>query len=404
MRFRRTFFISMLILLFACTPVLASVNFDVNGAQINPNAKFELVNGVTYIEASMVDTIIGADVKVNGENIIILHNDDQLNLNVNRNNAVLNSQDFSLPAAPYIKDGAIMLPLRAVLESLGFEIGWDGATNTVLINYNEVRNGMTADDLMVKSSQITNEMSAYDMQGKMNMIMNMSGIEEEGFSGELVMNTELYGYYQKEPLAVYTKQTLNITGMPDVPPELANTEIESVIIDNNYYMNMPGMGWVKMDLGNLGIDELMDQLNNQDPVNMLKQMQDFGMTNIYGNDTVIEGKKYYVVNTSIDKDKFMKEYNNIINSLPIAQTPELNDLLNNFVLDVKYISFINTETLMADYMDMDMSIKMSIPASENSSEVIDMDIAAYGRFKINYEPADFVFPDVSSAVEMPLTM
>ena len=44
-------------------------------------------------------------------------------------------------------------------------------------------------------------MSAYDMQGKMNMIMNMSGIEEEGFSGELVMNTELYGYYQKEPLA-----------------------------------------------------------------------------------------------------------------------------------------------------------------------------------------------------------
>ena len=81
----------------------ASVNFDVNGAQINPNAKFELVNGVTYIEASMVDTIIGADVKVNGENIIILHNDDQLNLNVNRNNAVLNSQDFSLPAAPTLK-------------------------------------------------------------------------------------------------------------------------------------------------------------------------------------------------------------------------------------------------------------------------------------------------------------
>ncbi|NLB88852.1 MAG: copper amine oxidase N-terminal domain-containing protein [Syntrophomonadaceae bacterium] len=381
---------------------MASVNFDVNGAQIKPNAKFELVNGVTYIESNMVDAIIGADVKVNGENIIILHNDDQLVLNANQNNAVLNGQDFSLPSAPYIKDGAIMLPLRAVFEALGFEIGWDAATNTVIINYNEIRNGMTADDLMVKSSQITNEMPAYDMKGNMFIKMNMPGIEEEGFSEELVMDIKLYAYYQKEPLAVYTKQVLNVAGMPDVPPELANAEIESAIIDNIYYMNMPGMGWVKMDLGDLGIDELMDQLTNQDPVNMLKQMQDFGMINNYGNDTVIEGKNYYVVNTSVDKDKFMNEYNNLINGLPISQTPEITDLLGDFDLDVKYISFINMETLMADYMDMDMSIKMSIPASENSSEVIDMVMTANGRFKINYEPVDFVLPDVSSAVEMPL--
>lgn len=401
LRIRRTFFISILIVLFACAPAFANVNFDVNGSQLKPNANYELNNGVTYIEASIVDTIIGADVDVNGEKIIIVHNNDKLELNLDEVDAQLNGQDLSLVAAPYVKDGALMLPLRAVLEAFGFEIGWDSNTNTVLINYVETRNGMSADELLVKSSQLMNELSSYDMEGNMTVKMNISGIEEEGLPGQLAMDSDLYAYYQKEPLAIYTKQVLNMTGLPEMPPEATNVVVEALLMDDTYYINMPDMGWTKMNLGELGLNELMEEMNNQDPANMLKQMQDFGMVSNYGNDVTIDGQKYWIINTSIDKDKFMDEYNKVLKDLPIPEIPEINDILSKFDLDMKYSSLINMDTYMTDYMDMDMTMKMSMPLpEENNSEVLDMLMNIKGRFIINSDPVDFVLPDVSSAVEL----
>lgn len=401
LRIRRTFFISILIVLFACAPAFASVSFDVNGSQVKPNAYYELNNGFTYIEASIIDTIIGADVDVKGGGVIIVHNNDKLELNVDEKEARLNGQDLNLVAAPYVKDGVLMLPLRAVFENLGFEIGWNSDTNTVLINYVETRDNMSADELLVKANQIINELPSYDMEGNMTLGMSISGIEEEDFPGQLVMDSDIYGYYQKEPLAIYTKQTMNMSGLPEMPPEVANTVVEALLMNDNYYINMPEMGWVKMDLGEMGLNELMQEINNQDPATMLKQMQDFGMIANYGNDVTIDGQKYWVINASIDKDKFMNEYNKLIKDLPIPEVPELGDLLSNLDLDMKYSNFVNMDTYMTDYMDMDMTINMSIGLpEENGTEVIDMAMSMKGRFKIEERSADFLLPDVSSAVEL----
>ena len=44
-----------------------------------------------------------------------------------------------MDAAPYIKDGRTMLPLRYVAEALGFDVEWIGSTRTVVLKQDKMR-------------------------------------------------------------------------------------------------------------------------------------------------------------------------------------------------------------------------------------------------------------------------
>lgn len=402
MRIRRIFFLSILIVLFASVPAFASINFEVNGTPFKPNADYVLNNGVTYIESSLINTVMGADVDVTDQDVVITHNNDKLVLTIGHSNALLNNDNINLSATPYQSNGITMLPLRTVLDNMGAKIGWNEAESTVLIDYVETRNDMLADDLLVETSQLMNNLPSYDMDGTMKMQMMMSGIEEEGFPLEIAMETDLYAHYEMEPLTVYIKQKVKMGDIPGMPPEAADTEVESVLMEDKYYINMPGEGWIIMDLGPLGLDELMQSSLNQDPAEMLKQMQDFGMISNYGNDVTIDGQKYWVINVTIDQDKFNDEFENIMSQFPVPQD-EFSDILSNINLAMDYSSLINTTTLMTDYIDMDMTMGMSMASpEENSSEVLDMTMKMNGRFNIKEAAKDFVLPDLSSAVELPL--
>ncbi|NPV88098.1 copper amine oxidase N-terminal domain-containing protein [Coprothermobacteraceae bacterium] len=54
-------------------------------------------------------------------------------LSLNQDIYTMNGQIKFWDAAPYIKNGRTMVPLRALAEALGFQVGWDGATKTVSI-------------------------------------------------------------------------------------------------------------------------------------------------------------------------------------------------------------------------------------------------------------------------------
>ncbi len=54
---------------------------------------------------------------------------------VNSNTLVVNGESRSMDAAPELKEGRIMLPARCLAEALGAEIGWDGQTSTVVLQF-----------------------------------------------------------------------------------------------------------------------------------------------------------------------------------------------------------------------------------------------------------------------------
>ncbi len=404
MRIRKTIFTSLLIVLFACMPAFANINLEVNNQSINNNEGYLLNNGVTFVEAKLINVITGAKVTTEAEDVIITKNDKTIKLTLGEESFLVNEESKDLIIAPYLADNQIMLPLRPVAEALGAKVAWDANSNTVNVSFLETKNGLTANDLLIKTSAISNELPTYDMDGSMDFRMNMAGIEEEDFPVDMTMNSKLYAHYEKEPLAIYTKQIMSVKAPVDMPPELSTVEMEAVMTADTYYINSPETGWVKMDFAELGLGDLMQTFNNQDPGTLLKQMQDFGLNPVFDNDKIINGQNYWVIKVSIDKDKFLNEYKKVLGTLPIPDISEFDEevtsILNDAVFDISYVNYINTDSFMTDFMEMDMNLKMVIPSpEENSNEKLDVNMNVSGKFNIKEANPNFQFPDVSSALD-----
>ncbi len=62
----------------------------------------------------------------------------ELRLTIGQKTAYVNGEPKALDAAPMIKSGRTMLPVRFVAENLGGTVGWDGATSSVTIKGNGI--------------------------------------------------------------------------------------------------------------------------------------------------------------------------------------------------------------------------------------------------------------------------
>ncbi len=406
MRIRRIIFTSLLIVLFACIPAFANINLEFNDQECKyDDGGYLLDNGITFVETKLIDTYIGASVYVDESDILLAKGDDKLKLTLDQLNAQLNDELLTLVAAPYRTDSSIMLPLRSVAEALGAQVIWHSDSRTVSVNYHETKGDFTAEELIAKTNQIINELPSYDMDGNMGMQITMSGIDEEGFPIDMNMDSTFYAHYEKDPITLYTKQIMKMEQIPDMSEGLEEMEVEALLLEDIYYINSPEIGWIKMDLGEFNFNELMDTFNNQDPAAMLKQMQDFGMTPTFGDDVEIDGQNYWVVDVTIDPEKFTNEYQKLMTSLPIPGVSEIEDefrkIMDNLVFDINYTNYINHSTYLTDFMEINMLMKMSIPSpEENSSETLDLHMNIQGKFNVKNADPNFSLPDVSSAQDL----
>jgi sugar lactone lactonase YvrE len=78
---------------------------------------------ITAIDAASNSTVIEYYVTV--INKIVLQ--------IGNQTASVNDEDVVLEAAPYIKNGRTMVPIRFIAESLGAEVGWDNTTKSITI-------------------------------------------------------------------------------------------------------------------------------------------------------------------------------------------------------------------------------------------------------------------------------
>ena len=65
--------------------------------------------------------------------IVVSENLTKIILDIGNNAYMINGESRTIDAAPSIIDGRAMLPLRAIAEALGAEVGWDESTRTVSI-------------------------------------------------------------------------------------------------------------------------------------------------------------------------------------------------------------------------------------------------------------------------------
>lgn len=395
--------LSLILVMALATPVFAAVDLDVNGRDYMPSSELYLENGVTLVPLNVISDVLGCEASV-GEDIKLEENNNVLKMKVGKTEALVNEVSQTMPMAPRMIAGKVYVPLRFVLESLGAQVGWDGETNRVLIIYTETRNGMTAEEIMAKSSVAMTEANQYKMQGDMQTTVKVNAdlSDDEALNMSMDMKGTVEAWMQMEPVVMYMKQNMTVD-VPDAPVPGAQTmETEMVLNEDGIFMTMPEMGWVKMDLEGLDLEALMKQSMTQDPTAAMQQMRDMGMIVSFGQDQVKDGKKYYVINAVMGSDTLNNEYYDQLTQQmsALGLDVDLQQMLENMDIDMVYEMWLDQETLYTDYMDMSGDIKFAInlPATEETpAGTMNMAMTLQAFFTMSGYGQEFTVPDVTGA-------
>ncbi|MCE5192352.1 MAG: copper amine oxidase N-terminal domain-containing protein, partial [Candidatus Cryosericum sp.] len=122
------------------TTLVLTVGADivsVNGKATSIDAAPEIVNSRTFVPIRFISETFGATVEwlAETQGITITLGDSTIGLQIGNATAVIDGNIISLPAAPYIKNGRTMVPLRVISEAFGGDVVWDAALRTITITY-----------------------------------------------------------------------------------------------------------------------------------------------------------------------------------------------------------------------------------------------------------------------------
>lgn len=395
----------LMMMLVMASPDAAAVQLDVNGRNYDTSGQANIQDSITMAPLDVLADTLGCTITQEGTKITLQENQDVLQMTIGSLAATLNGQEKAMPAAPLLKDGKAYVPIRFVYESFGASVDWQDAKQCISVSYAETRNGMTADELITKSSQKMNEANRYKMtaDAEMDMAASAPGNKQTPENMKIKMDTHIEGWLQANPILMYMKQDAEVVPTADSTPQQGPQSVQTEILfnDSGMYMTIPETGWVKMNMPGLNIQELMKQSNSQDPAAAMQQMKELGMSVSFANDQERNGQKYWVINAAMGGDIFKSDYyKQMTKASGLEQIPDMQKLFDNMDADIKYSAWINQNTLYMDYMSMDsrMKIKMDIPDAENNSPV-NMDMAMQADYTMSDYGLPFSVPDVSKAVD-----
>lgn len=415
MRKRLVIPLTLLFLAIFAAPVWAGVNLNINGKAYQPANSPQLEQGITMVGLNVIGKVLGADISNQDQTITIKKGVNTLVLILGDTNATLNGKAVTMPKAPEMSDGEIMVPLRFIHEAFGAQVDWQGQNQTVAVNYTEQRQGMNVEELLVKSSEAMAKYNTYKMDVDMTIQSEAVDSSKPGELEKFDVKNHMDMAMQTKPVLMYAKTSGAASGLEGTADQSSPMESEMVINDSGLYMTMPEQGWVKMNIPGMDIKALLEQSGSQDPISSLKQMKDCGVIMSYGDDRQKNGKSYWIINVTMGADSLNKYMQDAMDKVPVTKKEVgdkdivegigsmMQDIFKNMQADIVYYVWVDQTTLLPVFMDLDCQMKMTmqIPAEDGGK---DSSVVTNMKEKATYEIYDlglpFTVPDVSKAVDM----
>jgi hypothetical protein len=404
---------AFLFLLFA-SPAWADVNLNVNGSSYVPFVAPQISNGTTMVPLNVIGRIIGAEIDRADSTITVTKDSQTLNLQLNRTDAVLDGKQLTMPQAPTLVGGEVMVPLRFICETFGATVTWDQNSRTAGVLYSEQRQGMTPEEILAKSSEAMLKFNTYKTRAALSMEMGgaIPSVQEETVKVPLNMGMDMA--IQNDPLLIYGQTTVDFPGAAEMP-ELA-APIEVLLNEEGMFMTMPGEeGWFRTDVPGMDMKELIEQSRNQDPVASLEMLQESGAIISFSDDQEKHGRSYWVVNVTLGTDSFNELVGKVMNqavNIPGMEADQdlildyndmMETLFKNMKADVVYRVWVDQASMVTTYMDLDALIELYIPGpviEDGTFEPIVMYITERATFEIYDLGKPFSVPDVSQAKDL----
>ena len=407
--------LSLVVLLAFPAYAAQDLRLQVNGGSFDV-AEMCIIDDYSMISVDKFAYLTGTDLTwLDGDNFVLNGNYRTLPFTVGAAVATDGVGTVDLPVAPVRLDGVVYIPLRAVSDAMGFTVDWDGASRLVSLNRDEVRDGMTALDLLIKSNEVQDGINNWGINGnfqiKVNAMLGEEALVEEGFDSTAAISGEI----QIEPFLANIKQT--VTGMGAPAPMV----VETYIVENKIYTRVDGAEWLYMESPML--EELLNSSMGAmgDPMHMTAFMKDMHKMVVFGNDTVVDGNNYYVVNAFLNPEALASTIDEMVKQLAIGIT-ELNEpemeaalsLLQNMQMECRYTALINKDTFISDIINIDIKVVLPLNLSDLvgvgeiedaaldgfAGQTIMMELYESGSLKMSDLGGVFNAPDVSGAVSI----
>ena len=121
--------------LIADTSETSSITVLLDGELVSFDAQPEILAGAAFVPLRSIFEQLGAEVEWNPERqeALLTSGREEICLKVGSKVAIRNTEVSSLTDAPYLKEDHIMVPLRYLSESLGYDVIWNPETRTAEI-------------------------------------------------------------------------------------------------------------------------------------------------------------------------------------------------------------------------------------------------------------------------------
>lgn len=413
----KTLSLTSLLALLVAMPVAAaeSVTISVNGEQAVAVDSY-LEKGVTMIGVDSFARLTGVTLEKSAAGVKIVKNGRELVLQGGKDEALLNGRAYSLGKAPVQSGDQLYIPLRSVGAVFGFEVAWDKAAERVKLDINETRQGMTPVELLLRAEQAAQKFNTYSLEGSYTMDMEVvaDGIKEQ-ISG---LTATMSGQVQNRPFQAYLVQTMAMPGTAG--QEIPGLALETYLTEEKLYIKGPDGQWTVQDMP-FGPEVWQEQQAVQsDPLRAAAQLREMGVLLNFDDDVVVDGQEYYVINGTLDMEKFRESNQKIMEQalagMPLPQGDKeqvqetIKKLMDTAQMDYFYRIYINKETWMTDIiqckivMDLTLDLQgMGVDKEEASAPIpqeLQMKLSMDGRFTMKDPGKPFVAPDVSQAVSL----
>lgn len=416
----QTLLLICMILLLGAQPATASeVKIMLNG-QPATFVNSYLERGITMISLNSFAKLSGAQIEsLTANTLNISKNNINLALSLNETEAQLNGNTILLPTVPVKTAEEIFVPLRTLCNIFGYELKWDGATETIELTINETKDGMTPQELLVKTNQASQEIDTFSLDGSFTIDMEVtSGNEKQvTMSG---LKTTMLGQIQNQPLQVHLIQTMELPTLPG--QESSQMITETYMTEEKIYFKVPGQAWAVQDMP-ISPELWQQQRNIQSSLlDALNQGNALGGILSFSDDVIVNDKEYYVLNSAMNMDNFREAYEQIWQLVMGSMTSPSGDpeefqqiveqIMEGAKIDYYATTFINKQTFLCDLTKFDINLDLLIDLSQMANnepaevgteipETIQMKMKMKGEFEIKDVGEPFVAPDVKDAVPFP---
>jgi branched-chain amino acid transport system substrate-binding protein len=176
--------------------------YALNGLPLNAEVAPEIISGRTFVPVRLITETYGATVDWNpaSRTVTIKLGEVEVILTIGSKEAIVGSETKLLEAAPYIKAGRTMVPLRLISEAFGLSVYYDSQTKSISIKSKTtgVVPGITGNQILIGSFSVQTGPYAvvgipfsHGMQSYFNMVNEAGGVygrkinlkvEDDGFN------------------------------------------------------------------------------------------------------------------------------------------------------------------------------------------------------------------------------